>query len=69
MRLLIEQDNGAIVEVKEIEGVGEASNTLIVMCNAHLKSNDAERIADGITKVTGKRCIILPPYITKIVGV
>lgn len=69
MKLFLEDDNGAKVEVQEIEGVGDASNTLIVLCSVHLKPNDAKRIEAQISELTGKRCITLPPFIEKIVGV
>lgn len=69
MRLLIEQENGSMVEVKEIEGVGDSSNMLIFFCSTYLKNEDYKRIETQLSESTGKRCIILPPYINKIVGV
>lgn len=69
MRLLIEQDDGSTIEVKEIEGVSDASTTLIALCSMHLSAEDAKRVADALSGATGKRCVVLPPHIKKIIGV
>lgn len=69
MRLLIEREDGSTIEVREIEGVSDASNTLIALCSMHLSAEDAKRVADTLSAATGKRCVVLPPHIEKIVGV
>lgn len=69
MRLLIEQDNGAVLEITDIEGVSEASNTLILMCSVRLAPEAIKNVEEGLCKATGKRCVILGPEFARIIGV
>ena len=69
MKLLIEQDDGSIVELKELVGVDNAANVLIALSTHHLQSDYRMRIEDEMARTTGKRWVILPPFIEKIVGV
>ena len=69
MKLLIEQDDGSIVELKELVGVGNAANVLIALSTHHLQSDYRMRIEEEMARTTGKRWVILPPFIEKIVGV
>ena len=69
MRLLIEKNDGAVVEVSEIEGINEATQVLILMCRSKLSINDMNRMEKELREMTGKQCVILGPEITRIVGV
>lgn len=69
MKLLIEQDDGSIVELKELVGVDNAANVLIALSTHHLQSGYRMRIEEEMARTTGKRWVILPPFIEKIVGV
>lgn len=69
IKLLIEQDDGAMVEVKEIEGVSSATNVLILISEMRLSNSESDRIVAELARITGKQCIILPPYIKKVIGV
>lgn len=69
MKLLIEQDDGSIVELKELVGVDNAANVLIALSTHHLQSDYRMRIEEEMARITGKRWVILPPFIGKIVGI
>lgn len=69
MKLLIEQDDGSIVELKELVGVDDAANVLIALSKHHLQSDYRMRIEEEMTRITGKRWVILPPCIEKVVGI
>lgn len=69
MKLHIEQDDGSIVELKELVGVDNAANVLIALSTHHLQSDYRMRIEEEMARTTGKRWVILPPFIEKIVGV
>ena len=69
MNLLIEQDDGSIVELKELVGADDAADVLIALSTHHLQSDYRMRIEEEMTRTTGKRWVILPPFIEKIVGV
>ena len=55
MKLLIEQDDGSIVELKELVGVDDAANVLIALSKHHLQSDYRMRIEEEMTRITGKR--------------
>lgn len=69
MRVLIEQDNGEIVEVKEIESVPPAADTLIFFTRVAIRQADMERFEKQLSEKTGKRCVVLNHYVEKVVGV
>lgn len=69
MRVLIEQDNGTILEAREIESVPSAADTLIFFTNMVMRRADLEQLEKQLSEKTGKRCIVLHPYIEKVVGV
>lgn len=69
MKILVEQDNGKLVELREVEGIDNQSNLIIALCRVYLKDEDRIRIEHELNKSTGKRFVLLPPYIEKIVGV
>lgn len=69
MRVLIEQDNGTILEAREIESVPPAADTLIFFTNMVMRRADLEQLEKQLSEKTGKRCIVLHPYIEKVVGV
>lgn len=69
MRVLIEQDNGAVVEAREIESVPPAADTLIFFTRVSMRRVDLETIEKQLSKKTGKRCVVLDHYMEKVVGV
>lgn len=69
MKLVMEQDGGSIVELKDLVGIDDAANVLIALSTHHLQSDYRMRIEEEMARTTGKRWVILPPFIEKIVGV
>lgn len=69
MRLLIEEENGALVEVKKLEGVSAASKALVLMCSVRLHPDTACATQEIVERATGKRCVILGPEFAQVIGV
>lgn len=69
MRLLIEQDDGTFVELKELDKVSDSSQIIVLMCQCRLNTKTLDHIMDHLREVTGKRFIILGPEFTKAFGV
>lgn len=69
MRILIETDEGRTVEARAIEGVPPGTDTLVFLGSVAMKKIDLEELEADLSRKTGKRCVILPPYIEKVVGV
>lgn len=69
MRILIEQDNGVIIEAREIESVSPAADILVFLSGHTMKKSDTEYLEACLHEKTGKKCVVLPPHIEKVVGV
>lgn len=69
MRVLIEQDNGEVIEAREIESIPPVADTLIFFTRVTIRRADLESIEKQLSKKTGKRCVVLDHYIEKVVGV
>lgn len=69
MRVLIEQDNGAIVEVREIEGVQPDADTLVFFTQIAMRKEDLEALENRLSEKIGKTCVVLDHYIQQVVGV
>lgn len=69
MRVLIEQDNGKIVEAREIECVPSTADTLIFFTRMAIRRVDLESIEKQLSEKTGKSCVVLDRYMEKVVGV
>lgn len=63
MRVLIEQDNGKIIEARKIESVPPAADTLIFFTRVAIRRVDIENIEKQLSEKTGKRCVVLDHYI------
>lgn len=63
MRLLVETDDSAVVEVGEVLCVPADADILVFHSSVHLKSGDLARLEESLTKKTMKRCVILPPML------
>ncbi len=59
MRVLIEQDNGELVEAREIESVPPAADTLIFFTRVSMRRADLEDIEKRLSEKTGK--LTIPP--------
>jgi len=69
MRILIEQDNGEIVEAREIESVPTDSGILIFFGQYAMKNDRIRDLEEELNKKTGKTCVVLPAYIDKVIGI
>ena len=69
MRILIETDEGRTFEARKIEGVPPGTDTLILLGTMAIRKPDLESIEADLSRKTGKRCVILPPYIEKVIGI
>lgn len=69
MKVFIETDEGRMIEAREIESVPEAASALIFTLNMVVKKADLEKLEADLTEKTGKKCVILPVCIDKVVGV
>lgn len=69
MRILIEQDDGAVVEAREIESVPPGSGILIFFGQYAMKNERMKELEEELSKKTGKICIILPAHIDKVIGI
>lgn len=69
MRVLIEQDGGELVEVRDIKSVSPAADILIFFTKAFMRQADLEQLESQLSNITGKRCVMLNPCIEKVVGV
>ena len=67
-RLLLEKDDGALVEIKEIDSISESANVLIFMCSVYMKKEDKKLTQDTLSELTGKQCVILGPEFAKVIG-
>lgn len=57
------------MELRELKGVHEASEVLILLCEIRMSTKDKERLEANISSATGKAVIVLGPEITKIIGI
>lgn len=69
MRFILETDDHMRIEIREIDCVGKNSDALLVFTDVYLSKKDKQKFQSEIEEATGRRCLLLPPYIRKIVGV
>lgn len=69
MRLLIERDDGSIVEVREIESTPESADTLFFFSGYTLYPSDMDAMEEALSRKTGRRCVVLDRKIEKIMGI
>lgn len=69
MRVLIEQDDGRIIEAREIEGVPASADILLFFMNYYIATKDAIQIEESLSARIGKKCIVLSYPIKQVVGI
>ena len=69
MKLLLQQDDGTTLELREIERIPDSSDTLLFFYELYLSKSDRERLEYDLSKRTGHPCIVLPPHVTRVVGI
>ena len=69
MKLLLQNDDGAMVEIKEIEGLDKDSEVLFFFLKQNLRIEDREKLVERLKEITGRKVVILSPcFECKIVG-
>lgn len=69
MKVLVELENGKTVEFRNIRGIDANDTGLLMITNRYLSNADRARLEQELTASIGRRCIILPPFITNVLGV
>lgn len=69
MRLLLEKDDGAVVEIRAIEGVPSDTNLLLMQTAFVMSARDTIALENKLTEKTGFTCVILPRAIDKVIGI
>ena len=69
MRVLIEQDDGAIIEAKEIEGISATADVLLFFVNCFMRRIEETCLEEVLSEKTGKKCVVLNSSIEKVVGI
>ena len=68
MKLLLQQDDGTTLELREIERIPDSSDTLLFFYEIYLSKSDLERPEYDPSKRTAHPCIVLPPHVTRVAG-
>lgn len=69
MKVLVELENGKTVEFRDIRGIDANDTGLLMITNRYLSNADRAWLEQELTAIIGQRCIILPPFITNVLGV
>ena len=69
MRVLIERDDGILVEAREIESIPPDADTLIFFTRVFMRRADLENIEKRLSEKTGKRCVVLDRGMERVAGV
>ena len=68
MKLYIQNDSGAMTEIREIESLINA-DTLFFMSSMRLSEKDIDTMEKDLSQKTGKNCIILDGKFSKVLGI
>ena len=69
MKLFLQKDDGAILELREIESVSDSSDVLLFFCKFFLSASDQKRMETELSARIGRRCILLSAHITRVAGI
>lgn len=69
MKILIMQDNGAMVEVKDIEGINNNTDILLFKINSRIRREEIDQIGRMLSAKTGKTCIVLDAMYDKVMSI
>lgn len=69
VRLLVEKDDGAEVEVLEIRCIPPDTDTLVFRSCLNLRRNDVEIMERELSKKLGKRCVVVSQHVRAITGI
>ena len=68
MKIYIEHDNGTIIPVKEIENCGRC-DLLLFKITSCLNTETINNLEVELSTKTGRKCIILCPYVDKVYAI
>lgn len=68
MKVLVELENGKTVELRTIQGIDDCDTALLMFSNMHFTSAHTTQFENELSSRIGRRCIILPPFITNVIG-
>jgi len=57
------------IELKEIVGIDKDSDLLLIQLNCMVDNDVIKRMEDIFGKKTGKKCIVLPMIVSKVMGI
>lgn len=63
MKIYAETDEGVRVEIKAVAGIGEGDILIAKLDSIRLKPEHVEQMENALSKKTGKRVVILEPFI------
>lgn len=69
MKAVVELENGKTVEFRHIQGIDDSDTALLLFSNRYLTGNHTTQMENELSSRIGRRCIILPPFITNVMGV
>lgn len=69
MKLLLQKDDGTVLELREIESVPDSSDVLLFFCKFVLSASDQKRMEAELSERIGRRCILLSAHITRVAGI
>jgi hypothetical protein len=66
MKLWLENDNGTMIELKELTDIKAGAEVLFFKTSCRIMDFGKETITDMLESKTGKRCIILDPMFDRV---
>lgn len=70
MKLYLETDGGEKFPITEVKNITEgSSDVLFFMCNRPVSKDASWNIERILSDKTGRRCILIPPFISSIFGI
>lgn len=69
MKVLVELENGKTVEFRDIRGIDVNDTELLMFSNMYFTLTKTVQMENELSSRIGRRCIILPPFITNVLGV
>ena len=64
MKLYIQKDDGAMLEVKEVTNLNQDCKVLIMKLNTHIRN--AQEVEEALTQKIGVKVVMLPPIVGEV---
>lgn len=69
MKLLLQDDDNVMTQLRDIQTVSPESKVLIFFINYAIRSDSLKTLEDSLSEKTGMKCIVLDSRFEKVVGV